>query len=133
MNWNFVEPLKSANLIDEFESFVSYTLPKDFKECVMQYNGGYPEREAFDTDSTKERVFNSLLSFNKEDISTIWKTNEGHIEGLPDKYVVFADDPFGNLICFDKDNDNVIFWNHEDESVEHIANTFTEFIDKLYE
>ena len=133
MNWEYVKTLKSANLIDEFESLVGYEFPGDFKECVMQYNGGYPEREAFDTDTTKERVFNHLLSFNKEDISTIWKTNEGHIEGLPDKYVVFADDPFGNLICFDKDNDNVIFWNHEDESVEHIANTFTELLDKLYE
>ena len=82
MNWEFVKTLKSVDLIDEFESFVSYKLPKDFKECVMQYNGGYPEREAFDTDSTEGRVFNNLLSFNKEDISTIWKTNGGHIEGL---------------------------------------------------
>ena len=133
MNWNYVKPLKSANLINEFENLVGYEFPKDFKEFVMQYNGGRPEHKTFDTDSTEERVFNDLLSFNKEDISTIWKTNEGNIEGLPDKYVVFADDPFGNLICFDKDNDNVIFWNHDDESVEHIANTFTELLDKLYE
>ena len=132
MNWNFVEPLKSANLIDEFESLVGYEFPGDFKEFVMQYNGGRPEHKAYDTDTTEGRVFNKLLSFNKDDISTVWKTN-GNIEGLPDKYVVFATDPFGNLICFDKDNDNVIFWNHEDESVEHIANTFTELLDKLYE
>ena len=133
MNWNYVKTLKSVNLIDEFESLVHYELPKDFKEFVLQYNGGRPEHKAYDTDTTEERVLKTILSFNKEDISTVWETNEGDIEGLPDKYVVFATDPFGNLICFDKDNDNVIFWNHEDESVEHIANTFTEFIDKLYE
>ena len=133
MNWKYVKTLKSANLIDEFETLVCYELPKEFKECVLQYNGGRPERKGFDTDAIKGRELKSFLSFNKEDRETVWKIYEWNKEELANKYFAFAIDNFGNLICFDMNEDNVVFLNHEDLSVEHIAKTFTKFLELLYE
>ena len=133
MNWKYVKTLKSANLIDEFETLVCYELPKEFKECVLQYNGGRPECKGFDTDTNKGRELKSFLSFNKEDRETVWKIYEWNKEELANRYLAFAIDNFGNLICFDMRNDNVVFLNHEDLSAEHIAKTFTEFLELLYE
>lgn len=132
INWKYVKALKSANLINEFETLVCYELPKEFKECVLQYNGGRPERKGFDTDKNKGRELKSFLSFNKEDRETVWKTYEWNKEELADRYLAFAIDNFGNLICFDVRNGNVIFLNHENLSTEHIAETFTEFLELLY-
>lgn len=104
MNWKYVKALKSANLIDEFETLVCYELPKEFKECVLQYNGGRPERKGFDTDANKGRELKSFLSFNKEDRETVWKIHEWNKGELANKYFAFAIDNFGNLICFDMCN-----------------------------
>lgn len=133
MNWKYVKALKSANLIDEFETLVCYELSKEFKECVLQYNGGRPERKRFDTDANKGRELKSFLSFNKEDRETVWKIHEWDKGELANKYFAIAIDNFGNLICFDMNDDNVVFLNHEDLSVEHIVKTFTEFLESLYE
>ena len=40
-------------------------------------------------------------------------------------------DAFGNLICFDKTNDKIVFIDHETHSAEEAANTFTKFIKNL--
>ena len=79
------------------------------------------------------RELKSFLSFNTDDRETVWKIYEWNKDELSNKYVAFAIDNFGNLICFDADNDKVVFLNHEDLSVEHIANTFAEFLELLYE
>lgn len=79
---------------------------------------------------------------------------------LPAELVPFAFDPAGNLICFDYKNDKnnpvVVFWEHENagekemllreeglteeqveerarENVFYIADTFTDFLNKLHD
>lgn len=51
---------------------------------------------------------------------------------LTNKYVPFAIDNYGNLICFDANNDKIVFVNHEDMSVEIIADNFNDFMNGLY-
>ena len=50
-----------------------------------------------------------------------------------DNYVVFANEPFGNIICFDKTNDHIVFIDHETLSIEYVADSFSEFIAGLKE
>ena len=59
-------------------------------------------------------------------IHTVWAKN-----GELDRYIVFATDPFGNKICFDKTNDKIVFIDHETLSIEVVADDFTEFVDSL--
>lgn len=132
MNWKYVKTLTSYNLIDEFERDYNCSLPKEYKECVQLNNGGRPEKSAFDTEKNKEREIKSLLSFNKEDKETIWKLNEWNKEDLSGKYIAFAIDNYGNLICFDLNN-QIIFFDHETAQIEYVCESFAQFVNSLYE
>lgn len=50
---------------------------------------------------------------------------------MANKYIPFAIDNFGNLICFEAENDNEIFVDHEDMTVEIIAEDFDGFMTVL--
>lgn len=133
MQWKYVKPIKDENCIREFEELTGYELPDDFKECIMQNNGGRPDLRAFDTDKRKERELKSFLSFNKDDMETVWKISDWNKEELQGKYIPFAIDNFGNIICFDRINSNVWFLNLENSDIEKISNDFSDFLQKLYD
>lgn len=146
---DFVKPLKSKDLIDEFEKFIGYTFPISFRNCVVKNNGGYPDKYVFVTKMGCEECIEYFLSFNKEDISTVWDTvdaynsnikfaqknddynEEKKLKNIFEKYVVFGEDPGGNEIAFDKADDSVVFIDHETLKVEKIADSFDEFLNCL--
>lgn len=152
MEWKQVVPLESESLIDEFEQLRGYKFPDSFRECVIKNNGGYPEFEAFDTETTEERVFGFFASFNKDDNRrSVWFSVEAYesninvakqlgdleeatmLTNLFNRYVVFADTPFGDDIAFDKTDDSVVYIDHETLKVEKIADSFDAFLDCLYD
>ena len=128
MDWKYVKPIASKEIINEFERNFNYKFPDDYKECAINYNGGRPKVKVFDTTTTKEREIKSLLSFNRDDPETIWNVNENSKES----YIVFATDSSGNLICFNKSDNTIIFVDHETRSVEKVSDDFTSFINSLY-
>ena len=132
MNWKYIKPLKSERNIKEFEEKYRFEFPDSFKETIKKCNGARPEKDIYDTDKTKERTIKSLLSFNKEDKETIWKINEWNTEELGDKYVAFAIDQFGNLICFSRSDKSVVFINTDFPKIESVSSNFSDFLDKLY-
>lgn len=133
MEWKYVKELQSVDLIDDYECFVKYVFCDSFRKCVIANNGGRPSKRVFDTDKAKERELKSFLSFNRKDRETVWKIYEWSKEELTNKYIPFGIDNFGNLICFDAKNDKIVFVNHEDMSIETIADSFDNFMSCLYE
>lgn len=151
LEWDFVISLDSENLIDEFEKTVEYKFPISFRKCVIMNNGGYPSKEIFDTEVADERCIEYLLSFNHNDSWSIWKVLEAYksnikvaeqyndleelkmLQNIMDNYVIFAEDPGGNEVAFKKTNDSVVYIDHETLEIEHIANSFDEFLDCLYD
>lgn len=133
MEWKYVKELKAVDLIGDYERLVKYVFCDSFKKCVITNNGGRPSKRLFDTDKAKERELKSFLSFNREDRETVWKIFEWNKEELTNQYIPFAIDNFGNMICFDVKNDKIVFVNHENMSVEIIANSFADFMNGLYE
>ena len=131
MEWKYVKHLKSRKNIEDFEQLVGYSFPPEFRKQVIEHNGGRPANRIFNTNKRKIYALKSFLSFNHEDLETVWKIREWSKEILTDEYVAFAIDNFGNLICFDKSDDSVVFANHEDSSVEKIADTFSAFLEAL--
>jgi len=127
-------------VFEELERKMNYKYPKEFQSLVLKFNGATPEEDVFDTKTTTGRVFDCFLSLNKEKEEmeeTIWDYLDGDfswsIEELDWRYIPFANDPFGNYICFDRTNDHIVFWDHETGEVEEVADTFTVFINSLYE
>lgn len=133
MEWKYVKTLETEDNIDEFECLVKYAFPESFRKCVTNYNGGRPSKRVFDTDKRRERELKSFLSFNKEDRENVWKINEWNKSELLDRYIAFAIDNFGNLICFDANDDKVIFMDLEGVIIEDIADSFTDFLECLYD
>lgn len=134
LEWEFVQPLKSVDLIDEFEQKVKFKFPESFRNLVISSNAGYPNKYVFDTDVSEEEVFDSLLSFNHEDKCNVFDFYDGSsddFEELGKTYVQFACGGFGDPIAFDPETGHVICVDHETLEIKLIAETFDEFLGKL--
>lgn len=127
LRWKYIKPLKSADSILNFEKQYDYTYPDEFKTCVLINNGGRTNRCVFKTKSGREYVMKSLLSFNKDDRENVWNIRQF----MFNKYLPFAIDNFGNMICFNIVDDSVVFINCEIQSVEYIADDFVKFLNLL--
>lgn len=90
----------SEEQIQKVEKYLGVEFPKDYKECVTQFNGGYPEPDLFDINEEKDAIFSCLLSHTNDEAS-ILEVYDLSSNVLPAEIIPFARDPFGNLICFD--------------------------------
>ncbi|ALB44453.1 SMI1/KNR4 family protein [Clostridium beijerinckii] len=124
--------------ITKFEEKFSISFPKEYKECVIKYNGGHPIPNAFYFADKGEGVFDHLLSFTSDpNIEDVYDIVSDYI---PEKVIPFATDPFGNDICFDyrknKQEPNIVFRNQDEvgeEAIEFICETFVELLENLHE
>ena len=138
---------------------IGVKFPSDYIEVAMNYNGAHVSPELFQVEG-KEKVFGTLLTYDNGDDEHLLEVFNDFKDTLPQKVVPFAFDPAGNLLCFDyKDDENnpiVVFWEHENagekemlmreedlteeqaeerarENVFYVADTFTDFLDKLHD
>jgi len=110
-------------------------LPELYKEIVRENNGGRPLPNRFDTENNKKRVIKAFLSIDER---------EGNLENvygwikerIPQQIIPFASDPGGNYLCFDYRSSpvdpSVVFWNHENNSIEMVSLDFTSFTKMVY-
>ncbi|MBW9154791.1 SMI1/KNR4 family protein [Clostridium estertheticum] len=115
--------------------------PRDYVECIMKNDGGYPRPNRFNLNGNEE-VFNNLLSFDEEDSSNIMEAYNDVKDRLIRKVIPFAEDPFGNLICFDyRDSEQpiIVFWEHEkafndkESAMSYLCDSFTDLLSMLHE
>ena len=132
--WKYDEPLTDENLITEFETKSGFTFPPSYRSLVIEHNGARPDKKIFNTDSDEGHVFGNLLSFNTSDTKNlnIWETNKNMPSDIDSKYIAFAMDAFGNWICFNAEDGSIVFIDHDNSSIENVANDFDAFIDGLY-
>lgn len=131
MKWLYKETNCNRNDISRIETKFNVTLPQEYVELVLKYNGAYPEFKSYDTDRRKENIVQALLPCNDEQMNVDEVTNLINLKDV----VAFFSDPFGNYLCFQFSLDNsynIILWNHEDKSTEVISDSFSDFLNKLY-
>lgn len=126
--WKYVKTLKDSLAIDKFEKKHSVSFPKDLKEILSKYNGGRPPVRYYDLASEKDKEFKTLLSFNEDDIETIYKHYP--LDSSDKTLLPFASDPAGNY--FVVKNGKICLWNHETDSCTLLADSFTAFLGKLH-
>lgn len=119
----------SDELIAEAEREYGIKLPEDVISVVKYNNNGRPSISCFDSPTSKEHELKKLLSFKKEDKENIYKVKK-ILTSVDPKMFPIANDPAGNLICLK--NGVVVYWMHENDAIEILANSFTEFISSLY-
>lgn len=127
--------------ISKVEDIFGIEFPRDYVECIIKNNGGYPKPNRFNLNGNEE-VFNNFLSFDEEDSSNIINAYNDVKDRLIEKVIPFAEDPFGNLLCFDYRNSEqpiIVFWEHEkafnnkENAISFICNTFSELLNMLHE
>jgi hypothetical protein len=135
LTWRRAKPLDNDELVNKFENEFAVKLPETFKIFIVDHNKAKPVPNLFNTEKSKGNVFNSLFSFNESDENNMFNNLRILKEsGFPQHLVPFARDPFGNYLCFDANNDDtVVFWVHETDEIELVAESFDVFLDMLYE
>ena len=119
MEWKYVKPLKKPTAISEFLRKYHIVLPQDSVELLQKYNGGRPANKRILTVNNREYVFKTLLSYNADDIETIYRVYPEPFRKLG--LLPVASDAAGNYVCFDQTTNFWVLYNHETDRVERIV------------
>ncbi len=128
MEWKYVKPLNDNSIIGYIEKTYNVEIPLYLKEIITNYNGGRPEKTVFDTQQSKEKVLQGLISFNIEDKANIFIYEELLKKG----YIPFAITEFGDIICVNVENSNIELYIQEQDKFEYVCKSIDLFFDKLY-
>lgn len=142
-------PPAPLDRLAQFEAQISQTLPNDYRDFLINCNGGYVGgRYWFHGKSSEEQDFevgvDHIGGFRAEPHFSLlwnWDCYRGRI---PNTLVWINDDPFGNAICLGiagEHRGKVYFWDHENEpgddwdglvesagNVTLIASSFTAYV-----
>ena len=129
MEWKYIEKLEDKNSISKIEKEYKIELPKLLKQLIIQYNGGKPVENVFVTEKNKEKLIQTLISYNKKDKVNIYVYNNFFEYG----YIPFAIAEFGDIICINVKNGNVVLYNHELDEFERVCESIDVFFKSLYE
>ena len=129
ITWKYVKPLVKEESIAEYEKMTGVSLPDDIKTTIRTNNGGRPSFKYYDIAAEHDKEFKSLLSFNKDDIESVFSL---YPLDSSDKHLVpFATDPAGN--CFVIKDGKIFLWLHEVDKTIFLAYTFTDFLASLHD
>lgn len=143
---------KSKKHLDEesllaLEHKLAITLPEDYRDFILHYNGGQPKFcvfsykgvDGFESQSVIN-WFHAIYDGEENDFESIYLfySENGRI---PPGFVPIASDPGGNMICIsisENDRGMVYFWDHELElsysgtkNLALLSNSFSGFLDLL--
>lgn len=131
--------------LDIFEAFVDGNFPKEYKDFLLEHNGGYPVPNYFNIPSIKDSsIVDCLYHLHSRD-STNCLTRKYKVfrDRMPPEIIPIGSDPGGNQICMaitGKHYGTIYFWDHECEADEEkpsysnvhiVASRFSEFLSSL--
>lgn len=135
MEWKYVEPLKNPQAVKVFLKKQGLDLPQDVVSFIVQYNAGRPKINRFDTNKSKECVFDGIFSYNEDDIENIYSVYVGELKETLKKAKLFPIglEPGGDLICVDLgDRNRLKLYRLESGDAELVAESVEALINKLY-
>lgn len=128
--WTRVKPLNDPTAIAAFEKDYNCKLTEELKQCILANNGGRPNPDTIKAKNGQEFDVKLLLSFNKDDMETVFKVMGYFYETYHGMMVPFATDSAGNYYCESKDG--IVLWT-QDEDILPICEDFPTFLESLYE
>lgn len=139
VEWLSVKENLTLEEINKTEDILKIKYPLYYKNIVLLHNRGVPRPNQFIV-SNKERVFNRLLSLTENVELNVFSVYEIICEYGLSNLIPFANDPFGNYICFDYTSEdvNIIFvdmekiYNNETYKGEYICKNIEELFSMFY-
>jgi hypothetical protein len=135
----------SLERLESFEKFIQIKLPVDYREFLLQYNGGKPQPSGFwihpydDGDS----VYQFLGLHDGPKGRSIDTCKGEELYGIPRSLLPIGDDGLGNSICLglsESTYGEIFFLDHDEhpyhdpespDGIIKLSNSFTEFCDSL--
>lgn len=128
----------NKSLTKEVQLKLNRYFPKDYINCVLKNDGGYPIPGAFNVNGKME-IFNNLFTLDLNKPCNILSVYKDLKNKMPQDIVPFARDPFGSMICFDYRRSNIpsiCFWRinkkDDEKELEVVCETFSELLSLLY-
>ena len=134
--------------IAKFETLIKAKLPDDYKKFLLKHNGGHPVTNGFKliepiNEKTNEAGISWFYALYNGDVSNITKQFHRTREQLPEELIPIGYDSGGET-CLGIAGEyygqvhywttNWSMWKEEDYNYLYlVANSFTEFINKLFE
>lgn len=149
---SIIQPIPSEELIKEKEKRWRITLPEDYKDFILKYNGCIPNEKTFELEG-RDYVVTRFLCILKDvkdnqngwyDISVVESqlgerlTENEDLIGI--EVLPIAELFAGDYLCLDfknvMDSPTVCVWNHEesgdfDPSTYKVADSFSKFVEML--
>lgn len=127
--WSYKIDFKNPVLFDKLKMY-GINIPDELRTFICNYNGASPDKNHIEING-KERVFDSVLSFNENDVDVAtFKAAYQAIDS--DEYIPFAIDPFGNHFCYSIKTRKIAFYEHEEEVFDQTNYSLDEFLEHLY-
>lgn len=118
-NWKYVKPLEDVASVRVFLIKNGIKIPENLIEILEKNNGGRPSEKSIITETQREYVFKSLLSYNNDDLENIYSL---YSDSFKDRHLYpLGSDAAGNIICFDYSVNKYVLLNHETNEPEIIT------------
>lgn len=119
--------------IKRAEVQLSFHFPVDYRKRIVDINSAFPKKKCFKTKSGVEHVLNNLLSLRASDEKAYICDDQVPTRPHKNQLVAIGRDGFGNLICYSRAGGNpLVYWAHENDTVDPICDSFTELEAMLY-
>lgn len=142
LNWSDPGESIDPSVVESAETRLSVKFPQDYLEMITLHSGGdNPEECSFKYFSQGESWggnFGVLLSLREEDSENVFETIEGFGDRLPQGLIPIIESGSGDLVCLDyrsSSTPTICHFSHDspaEDAVCFVANTFSEFLDLLY-
>ena len=119
VTWKYVKPLTNKSTVKEYLKSNHISLPNNLVGILEKNNGGRPSEKSVITDTKREYVFKSLVSFNDSDKESITKYYSNFFKER-DLFPI-GSDAAGNFICYNVKTKKYVLYNHETDKTEIIT------------
>jgi hypothetical protein len=151
-----IEDIKEFEVKISSKKKLNIKLPDNYITWLIKYNGGRSKKDGCDFIDQRDSDGTLISDFYAlkygPDYDELYDSYETFLDRIPKELIPIACDPGGNQICLGvregKYYGKIYFWNHENEAaiwdlpddvetpwwdnVYLVANSFEEFINKLY-
>lgn len=111
---------------------LGYNLPIDY--CTYyskQITSLHIKPNLFKVDNN-EKMISYLFSMDKDSKTYIINFQKFDSE-YEQNLVPFAELEFGDLLCFDRKDNSIVYYNHEEDSIAKVSQSWKDFEESLYE
>ncbi|MCI8347737.1 MAG: SMI1/KNR4 family protein [Bacilli bacterium] len=118
--------------INNVEREINYTFDEAYKQYLLKHSSLKLEKNILGLANGNEKLVRHFYSMDPNSKIYILKYQSFDSE-LKDKLVPFAELEFGDTLCFERETNKIIFYNHELDMSTTIADNWNDFIKELYD